>query len=64
MLERLRQEVGLTQVLETSIVGVEGKIWMLSARMMSGSLFLDHTVNAQEVVKELLPPEFLVRNHG
>jgi hypothetical protein len=58
MLERLRQEVGLTQVLETSIVGVEGKIWILSARDdVWLSLFLDHTVNAQEVVKELLPPE-------
>jgi hypothetical protein len=55
MLERLRKEVGLTQVEESSIVGVEGKIWMFTrGDDIWFALFLDNAVNAPELVKELL----------
>ncbi len=58
MLERLRKEVGLTQVLESSIVGAEGKIWMFSGGDdIWFALFFDNAVNAHEIVEELLPQD-------
>jgi len=55
--EKLRKEMGLSHVHETSIVGDEGKVWFLAAVDDAWlALFVDRDVDIQELSDRLLSP--------
>lgn len=52
---KLQKEVGLSHVVETSIVGEEGMVWFLTGREDSWfALFLDRDVDVHRLVHQLL----------
>ncbi|RIV28589.1 hypothetical protein D2Q93_02210 [Alicyclobacillaceae bacterium I2511] len=52
---KLQKEVGLSHVIETSIVGVQGMIWFLTGREESWfALFLDANVEGSQLAHQLL----------
>lgn len=54
-LERLRHEVGLSQVYETMLAGDEGRVWLVSAvGDIWFALFLDATVDFQTIASNIL----------
>lgn len=56
-LQRLRKEVGLTNVTEASIVGDEGKMWVIAGdNHLWFALFLDKSVDVNQVLEPLLGP--------
>jgi len=55
--ERLRKEVGLSHVVETSVVADEGKVWFFTAVEETWfALFVDKDVDMNELSKRLLGP--------
>lgn len=52
---RLQKHVGLSHILETSIIGDEGKVWFLTVVDDSWfALFVERSVNSAELTKQLL----------
>lgn len=55
--EKLRKEVGLSHVSETSVVAEEGKIWFFSVVDETWlALFADHSVDVHELANRLISP--------
>ncbi|WDL96295.1 hypothetical protein [Alicyclobacillus sp. ALC3] len=55
--EKLRRQVGLTTVMETSVVGEEGKVWFLSpVEDVWLALFVDKQADLEQMTKRLLGP--------
>lgn len=51
----LQREVGLSQVLETSVVGEEGKIWFLTGSQEHWfALFVDRKADVHEIIKPFM----------
>lgn len=55
--EKLRRQVGLTQVIETSVVGDEGKVWFLTPVEDTWmALFVDRDADIERLSDRLLAP--------
>lgn len=55
--EKLRRQVGLTTVMETSVVGEEGKVWFLTpVEDVWLALFVDKQADLEQMTKRLLGP--------
>lgn len=55
--EKLRRQVGLSTVMETSITGEEGKVWFLAPVEDTWlALFVDKTADVERLMAQLLAP--------
>ncbi|GMA52088.1 hypothetical protein GCM10025857_34450 [Alicyclobacillus contaminans] len=57
-MERLRSEVGLSQVTESSMVGEEGKVWFFTGHDdVWFALFLEKSADVRTLMQDLLPSQ-------